>query len=346
MNVSEITFDRPKDLEATRPPEERGLARDDVRLLLSRGGAEEHYRFRDLPSLLASGDLLVINESATVPAALPAVAEFGEFVVHLSTRYGPQLWLAEPRWSASRPGPLPLRPGARLRVAGVETRVVAPFPGIPRLLFLTFDEALEPTMHEQGRPIRYGYLDRDYPLERYQTVFARSPGSAEMPSAGRPFSFSLLAALREHGIEHAPIVLHTGVSSLEVDGPTLASAPLYPEPFEVPPATATAFARCRQRGGRVVAVGTTVVRALESAWNGERIVAAAGFTRLFVHPGRPPRAFDGLLTGFHDSRSSHLALLCAVAGTAEMHRAYRVAIDSGYLWHEFGDSHLILPYAH
>ena len=207
---------------------------------------EEHHRFRDLPSLLAAGDLLVVNESATVPAALPASAEVGEFVVHLSTRYGPRLWLAEPRWSVSRPGPLPLRPGARLRVAGIDARVVAPYPGIPRLLFLSFDEDPEPNMRALGRPIRYGYLDRDYPLERYQTVFARSPGSAEMPSAGRPFSLRLLAALGERGISLAPIVLHTGVSSLELDGPSLASAPTYPEPFEVPPATADALERCRR----------------------------------------------------------------------------------------------------
>lgn len=345
MNVSEITFDRPNDRAATRPPEERGIARDDVRLLLTRAGAEEHYRFRDLPSLLAPGDLLVLNESATVPAALPASAPFGEFVVHLSTRYGPRLWLAEPRWSAALPGPLPLRPGARFRVADVEARVVVPYPGIPRLLFLSFDDDLDSVMRELGRPIRYGYLDQEYPLERYQTIFARQPGSAEMPSAGRPFSLRLLSALLERGVEHAPIVLHTGVSSLEIDGPTIGSAPLYPEPFSVPASTADSVTRCREHGGRVIAVGTTVVRALESAWNGERVVATAGFTKLFVHPGRPPRAFDGLLTGFHDSRSSHLALLAAVAGIAEVRRAYRVAIDFGYLWHEFGDSHLILPYA-
>lgn len=345
MNATELAFDRPKELEAVRPPEERGLARDEVRLLVSRGGVEEHHRFRDLPSLLVPGDLLVVNESATMPAALRASAVFGEFVIHLSTHYGGRLWLAEPRWSASTPGPLPLPPSARLEVAGIGARVVAPYPGIPRLLFLSVDEDLEWTMRERGRPIRYGYLDREYPLERYQTVFSRRPGSAEMPSAGRPFSLPLVATARDRGIELAPIVLHTGVSSLEIEGPGRASAAMYPEPFEVPSATADAIGRCRARGGRVIAVGTTVVRALESAWNGSSVRAAAGFTQLFIHAGHRPRAFDGLLTGFHEPRSTHLALLCAVAGVEEVRRAYRVAVDSGYLWHEFGDSHLLLPYA-
>ncbi len=343
MKREELLFDRPSALDATRPPEDRGLARDEVAMLVSDARGDRDARFRDLPSLLAAGDLLVVNASATVPASLPAHGEAGPFRVHLSTRYSKRLWLAEPRWSDARPGPLPLAAGATFDLAGVPTRVVAEYPGIPRLWFLAPSRPIERAMAATGRPIRYGYLDRDYPLERYQTVFAQVPGSAEMPSAGRPFSATVLDALAARGVHWAPIVLHTGVSSLELTTPTVEEAVLYPEPFHVPERTVRAIEATHARGGRVIAVGTTVVRALESAWDGHRLVSRRGFTRVYVRPGRPPRSFDGLLTGFHDSATTHLALLYAVAGADVVRRAYRTAVDRGYRWHEFGDVHLFLP---
>ncbi|MGI0140421.1 MAG: S-adenosylmethionine:tRNA ribosyltransferase-isomerase [Thermoplasmata archaeon] len=344
MNLSELLFDRPRDLEATRPPEDRGLARDEVRLLVSTRAGDHHARFLDLAEWLRPHDLLVVNASATLPASLPArSAALGEFRVHLSTEYAPRLWLAEPRRSDALPGPLPLEPGSIVDLAGVSARVVAHYPGLPRLLFLSLASELGPAMRSAGRPIRYAHLDREYPPDRYQTIFATSPGSAEMPSAARPFSPRVLRALRARGVGLASITLHTGVSSLDVERSPVESTALYPEPFEVPSIAADAIERVRCAGGRVIAVGTTVVRALESAVRHGRVVAARGFTRLFVHPGRPPVSFDALLTGFHDPATTHLALLYSVAGPDLVRRSYRVAVDAGYLWHEFGDSQLWLP---
>ena len=335
-------FAVPSALEADRPPEERGVARDRVRLLLSTRTTDEDRNFSDLTDILQPGDLLVVNESATLPARLPARSRVGEYFLHLSTRYGPTLWVAEARWGAGTPGPLPLAVGDRIDTAGLSARWVAEFPGIPRLGFVEFDRDPFDAMAEFGRPIRYGYVPHDYPLDAYQTVFARVPGSAEMPSAARPFSETLVRSLRGRGVEFAALTLHPGVSSLEVGPDGGATDLVYPEPFRVPAATVEAVARARARGGRVIAVGTTVARALESATDSQGLHPAEGFTRLYISPERPPRIFDGLLTGFHTPTSSHLALLAAFAGAPMLERSYRAALERGYLWHEFGDSQLIL----
>jgi S-adenosylmethionine:tRNA ribosyltransferase-isomerase len=329
--------------EADRIPEERGIPRDGVRLLVSSPTDDRDEQFRALPSLLRPNDLLVVNESATMPAALPARGSAGAFVVHLSTRYAPQLWLAEPRWSSARPGPVPIDPSETIELAGLPARLVAPYPGMPRLAFFRIEGDLGAAMARFGRPIRYGYLAHDYPLAEYQTVFARVPGSAEMPSAGRPFSRRLLAELSAVGVRFATVVLHTGVSSLETDAVRPGWRPVYPEPFEVPAATAEAVRATRRDGGRVIAVGTTVVRALESAADDCGLRPARGFTQLYLQAGTRLRVVDGLLTGFHAARTTHLELLSALALPERLARAYRTAIDRGYLWHEFGDSHLILP---
>jgi S-adenosylmethionine:tRNA ribosyltransferase-isomerase len=342
MNAIALGVKVPPRLGADRTPEDRGLTRDEVRLLVSRGSGESHHRFRDLPGILSTGDLLVVNESATVPASLPGHAGFGDFQVSVATAYGDDLWLIEPRWGFGTPGPVPLGPGDPLKVGGVPGRLVHGFPGIPRLGFFHASGDLAREMESWGQPIRYGYLAREYPLDAYQTVFSRVPGSAEMPSAGRPFTRPLLARLAEAGIRTAPIVLHAGVSSLEVGDAGPSALPLFPEPFEVPAGTVAAIRATRSSGGRVIAVGTTVVRALESATDGCGLRAARGFTRLYLSPERPVRSIDGLLTGFHEESSTHLSLLAAVAGIQPIRRAYRVAVAAGYLWHEFGDSHLIL----
>jgi S-adenosylmethionine:tRNA ribosyltransferase-isomerase len=341
--VSPLGISVPADLGADRTPEDRGLARDGVRLLVSTPMGESHHRFHDLPDILHPGDLLVVNESATVAASLPAKAAFGDFRVSLSTPYGADLWLVEPRWGYGRPGPLPLEPGDAFEIGGLPARYVAVFPGISRLGFAHIAGDLGGAIRDRGRPIRYGYLRREYTLETYQTVFARVPGSAEMPSAGRPFTSGILGRLTTIGVSFASIVLHTGVSSLEVGDASGGGIPIYPEPFEVPLTTVNAIRHARETGGRVIAVGTTVVRALESATDGCGLRPSRGFTRLYLNPERPVRSVDGLLTGFHESSSTHLALLESVVGLERLRRAYQVAVDQGYLWHEFGDSHLFLP---
>lgn len=347
----EFHFERPAERQATLPPELRGVDRDHVRLLVTRGDAVEHRRFTDLPSLLDPGDLLVVNDSATLPASLrgslPARLGASSFLLNLSTRYGPRLWLAEPRSSVGLPGSLALLPAdeVRLGAAGeVRARMVAPHPGLERLWFVRFAAPVEPWLAQVGRPIRYAHVAEDLPLAAYQTVFARVPGSAEMPSAGRPFTKRVLRALAERSVEVATVTLHAGVSSLELDGP-IDRATLFAEPFVVPARTVAAVHRCRARRGRVVAVGTTVVRALESATRGDRLRPTRGFTRRFVRPGTFRGSVDGLVTGLHDPGASHLALLHAVVGAPVVRAAYADAVANGYLWHEFGDVHLALPAA-
>ena len=343
MKSSTLQFERPEPLQATAPPEDRALERDGVRLLVTTPDGSRHARFRDVHEFLDPGDLLVVNESATLPASLPAEASLGSFTLNFSTDYGNGLWLAEPRWSVSEPVPLPLTEGEEVRLPELTGRLISRYPGLERLWFLQIEGDVQAAFARHGSPIRYGYVDQDYPLEAYQTVFARVPGSAEMPSAGRPFTTQVVDRLTDRGVELAPIVLHTGVSSLEVQSEELEEHPMYPEPVIVPSTTADAVNDAKDQGRRVIAVGTTAVRAIESAWDGARVRPVSGFTRLYVHPDRGMQVVDGLLTGFHDPMASHLAMLYALAGEEMVRSAYREAVRSGYLWHEFGDSNLILP---
>ncbi len=343
MKSTSLLFDRPDQLQATAPPESRHLDRDNVRLLVTTPYGNTHTRFSSLHEFLTPGDLLVVNESATIPASLPAEGPAGAFVLNLSTDYGGGVWLAEPRWSASEPGPLPLESGDEILLPEMTGRLVSRFPGLERLWFVRIDGDVMTSVSKHGSPIRYGYVDQDYPMETYQTIFSRTPGSAEMPSAARPFTRRVVDSLTEKGIRIAPILLHTGVSSLEIDSEELEDHPMYAEPFQVFSSTAQQINRARSEGRRVIAVGTTVVRALESAWDGERVRPVSGFTGIYIHPDRGVNVVDGLLTGFHDPMASHLAMLYALAGEEMVKSAYTEAVKSGYLWHEFGDSNLILP---
>jgi S-adenosylmethionine:tRNA ribosyltransferase-isomerase len=339
---SDRLIDRPTGRPAICTPEARGLARDQVRLLVSGRDGHQHAIFRELADFLPRGTLLVVNTSATLPASLPANGRFGAFTLNLSTRYADRLWLAEPRWHAAKPGPLPLQAGETFEVAGMSARLVAPYPGLPRLWFVAFDGSAEMAMADEGAPIRYGYVEPPFPpLSAYQTVFALRPGSAAMPSAARPFSPLVLDDLQKRNVTVAPIELQTGVSSLEIEDDAAGRA-LYPEPFSVPVETAAAVNAARRERRTVIAVGTTVVRALESAWDGERVRPGRGFTRLFIHPERGINTVDGLITGFHDPHATHLAMLQAIAGENLVSSAYGEAAREEYLWDEFGDSHLIL----
>ena len=342
MLRDELLFERPQELQATAPAELRGLARDEVRLMVSTPAGHTHTRFTHLAQYLQPGDLLVVNRSATLPASLPAVGAIGNFRLNLSTDYGRGLWLAEPRWDYDRPGPLPLEVGETIAVAGSPATVLGAYPGLPRLRFVQLGEQVRRLLHRWGEPIRYGYVREPYPLSAYQTIFARVPGSAEMPSAGRPFTKRVLQSLKRRGVQVAGVLLHTGVSSLEVETSRLEEHPMYAEPFAVPAAAAKAVNQARKEGRRVIAVGTTVVRALESAWDGCAVRPTQGFTRTFIHPDRGVSTVDGLISGFHDPLASHLAMLYAVGGQDLVRDAYAQAVAHGYLWHEFGDSHLIL----
>ena len=340
-----IVFDLPRRLEAHEPPEARGSARDDVRLLVSRPGVSPvHARFRDLPDILEPGDLLVINTSATLPGSLDATRPDGSVVeLHLSTPLPAGLWVVELRWPA-QPGTLPFQAdvtGETLALpGGARAELLARYPDSGRLwvAVLHLPDDLRAYLAVHGRPIRYGHVDRDWPLSAYQTVYANEAGSAEMPSAGRAFTAELITALVARGIGITPVVLHAGVGSLETgELPT-------PEPFRVPATTAQRVNATRANGGRVVAVGTTVVRALETVADvGGVAHPGEGWTEVIITAERGIRVVDGLLTGWHEPAASHLLMLEAVAGRQMLDDAYRAALAGGYLWHEFGDLHLLLP---
>ncbi|HEU4937722.1 MAG TPA: S-adenosylmethionine:tRNA ribosyltransferase-isomerase [Vicinamibacterales bacterium] len=390
-----------KHLEASEPPEARGLRRDDVRLLVSRVDSDSiaHSRFSELPRWLAPGDLLVVNTSGTLNAALEATTAEGEtLAVHISTRLPGNFWVVEVR----RPGPvasLPYRharPGSTLALPGRgRVTLLAPYPfhseglrpsdsrtrslaGLhdPRadrvgslacsfatpslanetsssamnaqsrlwMAALELPEPVVPYLERFGTPIRYNYVTRPWPSSMYQTIFAREPGSAEMPSAARPFTPELITRLVSSGIQIAPLLLHTGVASLEDHEPP------YEEFFRVSPETADCVNAARVAGHRVIAVGTTVVRALETVTDRRGVVhPGEGWTDLVITPERELRSVNGLITGFHEPHATHLAMIEQVIAAAGCHhpsshleRAYDEAQRAAYLWHEFGDSHLII----
>ena len=353
-----IHFELPDELVAHEPPEARGLERDEVRLLVSHADTEEihHATFTELPEFVQRGDVLVVNTSATINASLPAVSATHSHAhekmrLHLSTQLASARWAVELRRVTVK-GSAPLldaSAGERLLLPGdAEARLLEPWPNGDqptsgagtRLWSAELDlpgGVLEYTCR-YGEPIRYAYVPKAWPLAFYQTMFAFDPGSAEMPSAGRPLTPRVLAALTQRGVRIATVMLHTGVSSLETG-----ERP-YPERYRVPKATAAAVNAARRRGGRVIAVGTTVVRALETvASRGGSVRADEGWTDHVVSPQQPPRVVDGLITGLHGPHASHLDMLEAFTGREHLARAYAAALDGGYLWHEFGDVHFIAP---
>lgn len=354
LAIDALDFALPPELEAHEPPEARGLARDGVRLMVSHYDSDRiaHTRFRQIGDHLRAGDVLVLNTSKTLPAALLARGEDGAPVeLRLSTRLPAQLWIVEPRIpeeTTSRPF-APVHAGDRLRLPGdasatlhtpyhADDRDVPAGPARLWIASLDLPEPAEAYLARHGFPIRYSYAPGPWPLSAYQTVYADSPGSAEMPSAGRAFTLPLLRSLERKGVEIARLLLHTGVSSLE------AHEPPYEEWYRVPLATVKAVNSARWDGRRVIAVGTTVVRALESVTDEEGVAhPGEGWTRLVVTPERGIRAVAGLLTGLHEPRASHLAMLEALAGREHLRLTYAEALDHRYLWHEFGDTHLLLP---
>jgi S-adenosylmethionine:tRNA ribosyltransferase-isomerase len=339
------TFPLPEEYEATAPPEWNGLARDEVRLMAVRPGRTTSMRFRDLPELLEPGDLVVVNTSATLPARLEARRADGVTVpLHVSTTLDDGSWVVELRRPDNSGPDLGVEPGTVLALpGGVRATLLDGFPDPYRASRL-WRARTDPTgtaaayLPLHGRPIRYGYLAGEFPLADFQNVYATEPGSAEMASAGRPFTPELLVRLTASGIPVVPLTLHTGVSSPELHEPP------YPERFSVPEVTARLVTSTRGAGHRVVAVGTTVTRALETATDGDGVTRPTeGWTDLVLGPDRPARAVTGLITGLHTPEASHLLLLEAVAGAPLVERAYAAAVAERYLWHEFGDSMLFLP---
>ena len=350
VRASSGDFHLPSELEASSPPEARGIARDEVRMMVSYISTDtvQHMTFRSLPDVLEPADVVVINTSATLRAAIDAVRESGDAIeLHLSTRLPDGAWLVELRQPAND-ATLPLldgRAGETLRLAeGARVILLEPRTrdaSQPARLWraeLFIDSDIEEFLSRNGRPIRYAYVKREWPIEYYQNVYANEPGSAEMPSAGRPFTAELITQLVARGIVVVPIVLHTGVASLEKHEPP------FEEYYRVSASTAGIVNESRRQGHRVVAVGTTVVRALESSIDARGTVRASeGWTDLVITPERRVRSVDAILTGMHEPSATHLAMLEAIAGSSHVRLAYQEAVRLRYLWHEFGDVHLILP---
>lgn len=332
---------------AAEPPEARGTPRDEVRLLVAEPGRTRHALFKDLGDFLSAGDLVVVNTSATLAAAVDARRRSGPVTLHFSTALSDGTWAVELRPGRRATGPaLDVRAGEVVDLPGeVRLRVLEQYAsracGLPAPRLWRCEVAVEGSVPAylavHGRPIAYDYVPLEWPLPSYQTVFGLEPGSAEMPSAGRPFSHRVVTDLATRGLVVAPVLLHTGVSSLEKGEPPL------PERYEVPETTARLVTTARRTGGRVVAVGTTVTRALETvAAEDGTVRPGGGWTGLELGPQRPARVVDGLVTGWHEPGASHLRLLEAVAGRDLVARANDEALSEGYLGHEFGDSALFL----
>ncbi len=367
-----LPFDLPAELEAGEPPEARGLARDEVRLMVSYRNNDRviHTRFRNLPDFLEAGDLLVINTSGTMNAALHAQRPDGSACeLHLSTHQPGDRWVVEIRRPGEK-GTTPLydaQPGETLQLPGGATAIlIAPYAGtretggkdaqkpiaqviLPNskqekgphrlwLAVLRLPSGWQEYLERYGFPIRYWYVQESWPISYYQTVYATETGSAEMPSAGRAFTPELITRLVARGIMIAPLLLHTGVASLEEHEPP------YAEYYRVPPETARLVNMTHKAGKRVIAIGTTVIRSLESVTNRAGVThAGEGWTEVVVTPQRGIHAANAMLTGLHEPRATHLAMLAALCGIEHLRITYHEALREHYLWHEFGDLHLILP---
>jgi S-adenosylmethionine:tRNA ribosyltransferase-isomerase len=296
-----------------------------------------------LDQYLQAGDLLILNASRTIPAVL-----HGEWKRDgLSLKNNVEIRLArridEQMWDVLAVG-ADVSPGDQLQLTPTWSAVVADVSSKPfvRVRFSLRGALLLDQIYAHGEPVRYEYISHPWELDYYQTVYAATPGSVEMPSAGRAFSWELLFKLQRSGVRIAFVQHHTGLSYLLED-----SADLDPrenlEQFDVPIETADAIQQAKQAGARIIAVGTTVVRALESAVDLEgNLIAQSGWTHLFIDRSVPLRIVDGLITGFHEPEASHLDMLSAFIDPSLLYNAYQEAIREGYLWHEFGDMNLIL----
>ncbi|MFN8371663.1 MAG: S-adenosylmethionine:tRNA ribosyltransferase-isomerase [Anaerolineae bacterium] len=348
-----MDFRLPPELEASEPPEARGLTRDTVRLMVSyrADNAVVHSQFRDLADFLKAGDVLVINTSGTMNAALNVTdADDTPFELHLSTHLPADLWIVEvrePCEGTTKPY-YTAQAGTTYQLPGeAQAVLITPYnsserahPGHTRLWIATLNLPcdVKDYLAQYGFPIRYSYVRQGWANSYYQTVYATEMGSAEMPSAGRAFTPELLTRLLAKGVQIVPLILHTGVASLEDHEPP------YEEFYRVPSETAHAINSARLAGKRIIAVGTTVVRALETVTDEDCVThPGEGWTRVIITPQRGIRAVNAMLTGMHEPRATHLAMLEALASREHLRTAYEEALSERYLWHEFGDLHLILP---
>jgi S-adenosylmethionine:tRNA ribosyltransferase-isomerase len=353
MNLETFNFTVPKELEANAPREARGERRDEARLLVihRQSGQIEHRRFYEIVEYLRPGDVVVLNISRTVPAALPGVTSDGQQIeMRLSSHYSSNGNGSGRIWQAVfKPDSAVISAGLKLSFGdGALTATVRKKrERIPRLWEIEFDPTDRPMqtwLEQLGRPIKYDYVPDTWSLDFYQTAYAAVPGSSEMPSAGRAFTPELLQQIEGMGVALAKIILHTGVSNIDIETEQVEQHTMYEEWYQVSPEATQTINRARATGGRVLAIGTTPTRALETVADEQGIIhAGEGWTSLYITPGYRFKAIDALVTGLHEAKTTRLVLATAFAGDAEVVlKAYNEAIQQGYLWHEFGDLSLIL----
>src|SRR6266700_8385560 len=330
-----LNFTLSSTLEAGEPPEARGLERDEVRLMVSYISTNQvvHTRFRQIGDFLEPGDVLVINTSGTLNAALPATSSDGTHLeLHLSTHLPTNRWVVEMRAyqdnreKTTKPF-YTIHPGESFELpAGASVTFHTPYaPGhvASRLWVATLNlpYPVHDYLDQHGFPIRYSYVKEGWPLSYYQTVYATEKGSAEMPSAGRAFTPELLTRLIARSVQIVPLLLHTGVASTEHDEPP------YEEYYRVPEPTARIINAAHQAHQRVIAVGTTVVRALETVTDTSgRMHSVEGWTDILITPQRGIHSINGLLTGLHEPLSTHLAMLETLTGRTHLEITYREAL--------------------
>jgi S-adenosylmethionine:tRNA ribosyltransferase-isomerase len=338
----------------TSGPGSGWVPREAVRLLVidPRARATASARMADLPTYLAAGDVVVVNDAATLPAALRGTTATGAFVeLRLidtaplrAVLFGPGDHHVR---TEHRPPPPPVGPGDRLQVGGLALRVTAVSPLSPRLVDLSVEggdaDALWTRLYAAGAPIQYAHRDAPLPLWAVQTSYATRPWAAEMPSAGRALTWEILLTMRRRGVE---VVALTHAAGLSATGDAALDAALpFPERYEIPAATARTITDARRRGGRVIAIGTTVVRALESAATAHlgAVVAGPGVATLVLTPAHRLRVVGGIVSGIHGPEESHFRLLGAFADAATLASAADRAAALDYQRHELGDACLVLP---
>jgi S-adenosylmethionine:tRNA ribosyltransferase-isomerase len=340
MMLAARSFQVPEILNASIPAEYRGIRRDQVRLMAldTVTGGTFHSTFYQLDEYLREGDLLVLNNSRTIPAVLKGKKGKQTIEIRLSRR------LSDHEWEALVVGGV-FSVGESIDLPGNLAATIIGLGSETPLVILSFSKSgldLFDTIYRYGEPIHYEYIETPWPLEVYQTVYASVPGSVEMPSAGRAFSWKLLNKLKQKGVNIAFIKLHAGLSYYGND--RWPNPSKHVEEYCVPEDTARLINETKANNGRVIAVGTTVVRALETAVNHcGSVKAQEGVTSLYIKKGYPLKAVDGLITGLHEPEASHLDLLSAFIEEKLLMKAYGEALAAGYLWHEFGDMNLILP---
>ncbi|MGR3766230.1 S-adenosylmethionine:tRNA ribosyltransferase-isomerase [Rossellomorea sp. NS-SX7] len=338
--MNEAVFSIPEQLNASTPIELTGKNRDEVKLMVlnRKTGACIHSHFDQLPAHLKKGDVLVVNNSRTIPASLQGKQGNRQVEVRLSRK------VSSNEWDALILGcmydtrlPISFGDGVKAVMTGKGSE-----NPLIRLAFNVEGAVFYDFLYREGQPVRYEYIDTPWPLDKYQTVYGSVPGSVEMASAGRAFSWKLISQLRAEGIEVVCLQLHAGLSYYGDDHwPTPTN---HPEEYHLPEETVESIRRAKMNGNRVIAVGTTVVRALETVARDHvgELIAASGVTDLYITKESPLRVVDGLITGLHEPQASHLDLLRAFVPDEHLFRAYRSALAKGYMWHEFGDMNLIL----